>query len=276
MSRGVMIIVGLLVLVGCEGLVGAESAAGRKLTDEQVHRLFHQANDAFRKANEKVGEPEAERLYGEAILSYERIINEGQVRNAKLYYNLANAYFLKQDLGRAILNYRRAEKLDGSDAQIQKNLAFARSKRIDQIQLKSQQRVMQTLFFWHYDFSMRSRFVLACVFFAIVCIALTVIIWIGRSAPAMATTVIAGILFLCFALSVVVQAKNEAGLICGVVTANQVVARQGDGNNYAASFKEPLHSGTEFDVLEQRVGWLHIQLADETDCWIPQTTAKLI
>jgi len=247
--------------------------ADAKLTTEDVHRLFDQANEAFRKANEEAGEPEAERLYTEAILDYQQIIDEGQIQNAKLYYNLANAYFLKQDLGRAILNYRRAEKLSASDPRIVKNLAFARSKRIDQISLKSEQRVLQTLFFWHYDFSLRTKFILACIFFAVVCAALTVMVWLGRSAPVTATVVVAGILLLCFATSVIVQAHSEAGAIGGVITVEKVIARQGDGNNYAASFKEPLHSGTEFDVLEQRAGWMHIELADQTDCWIPATAA---
>ena len=269
MRRAGVVIFGMLL-----ALVGGRAEA--KLSTEEVERLFQQANEAFREANEKAGEPEAERLYTEAILKYQQIVNEGEIDNAKLYYNLANAYFLKQDLGRAILNYRRAERLSASDPRIAKNLAFARSKRIDQISLKSEQRVLQTLFFWHYDFSLRTKFVLACVFFAIVCGALTAMIWLGRSAAGTATVAVAGILLMCFGTSVIVQARAEAGAIGGVITAEKVIARQGDGNNYPASFKEPLHSGTEFDVLEQRAGWMHIELADETDCWIPTTAAGVI
>ncbi len=259
------------------GLLLIGAVAGRaELTTEEVHRLFHQANEAFRQANEKAGEPEAERLYSQAILSYERIIEEGGIRNAKLYYNLANAYFLRQDIGRAILNYRRAKRLEPSDPRIQKNLAFARSKRVDQIRLKGEQRVLQTLFFWHYDFSMRTRFILACVAFAVLCGAGIVIIWRGRSAAATATTVVAGLLLVCFVVSVAVQARAEAGSIEGVIVADEIVARQGDGNNYPPSFEEPLHSGTEFELLEQRAGWYYIRLADETETWIPETAGALI
>jgi hypothetical protein len=269
MRRGAVAIFGVVLALGC-------GRADAKLSTEEVQRLFHQANEAFRKANEKAGEPEAERLYTEAILNYRQIIKEGGIENAKLYYNLANAYFLKQDLGRAILNYRRAERLSAANTRIAKNLAFARSKRIDQIRLKSEQRVLQTLFFWHYDFSLRTKFVLACVFFAVVCGALTVMIWLGRSAAGTATVAVAAILLLCFGTSVIVQARAQAGAIGGVITVEKVIARQGDGNNYPASFKEPLHSGTEFDVLEQRAGWMQIELADETDCWIPATAAEVI
>jgi len=71
-------------------------------------------------------------------------------------------------------------------------------------------------------------------------------------------------------------AQIQANRICGVITARQIVARQGDGQNYPASFKEPLHAGTEFDLLERRVGWLHIKLSDDSDTWIPDNSAELI
>jgi len=246
------------------------------LSKEQLYVLFNQANEAFRQANSSQNPTQADELYEKAILSYEKIINEGKIKNAKLYYNLGNAYLLKENIGKAILNYRRAQKLDSSDANIQKNLEFARSQRIDKITPEARKRIMETLFFWHYDFSIRTKFILACLFFAVFCITLTVIVWLGRTAPATATAIITGILMLCFFVSVVVETRQRARLIGGVITAQDVIARQGDGQNYPESFKEPLHAGTEFDVLERRPGWLHIRLADNNDGWIPNNTAELI
>ncbi|HIJ67154.1 MAG TPA: hypothetical protein HPP87_06845 [Planctomycetes bacterium] len=253
------------------------SVAQAELSKDQLNTLFAQANDAFRKANaERSGSVKADRLYEEAILAYEKIINQGRIKNAGLYYNLANTYFLKGDIGAAILNYRRAQKLDTDDANIQKNLEFARSRRIDRVPVKTQKRVLHTLFFWHYDFSLKTKFVLTCIFFAVCCIALTVMVWLGRSAGATTASVITGLLAICFLVSVAVQIKTQAAEICGVITADEVIARQGDGQNYTPSFKEPLHAGTEFNLLEARTGWLHIQLADDTDTWIPDHAADLI
>ena len=79
----------------------------------------------------------------------------------------------------------------------------------------------------------------------------------------------------CFT-SVVLETRERARLICGVITDRDVLARQGDGQNYPPSFKDPLHAGTEFDVLERRPGWLHIRLSDNNDGWIPDNTAELI
>ena len=267
---------GFLILIGLF-LSALTSSADAELPKEKTYVLFSQANDAFREANSmREDSQKAQKLYEKAILSYEKIIDEGKIESAGLYYNLANAYFLKGDLGRAILNYRRAENLDSADANIQKNLSFARSRRIDKVKVGTEKRVLQTLLFWHYDFSLKTKFILTCLFFAAGCISLTIAIWFGRMAPATITTTIAGLLMLCFLGSVVVEVNTQANRICGVITAEEVIARQGDGQNYAPSFKDPLHTGTEFDLLESRTSWLHIKLADDTDTWIPDHSADLI
>jgi SH3-like domain-containing protein len=56
----------------------------------------------------------------------------------------------------------------------------------------------------------------------------------------------------------------------------EVIAYQGDGQNYPPSFKAPLNAGTEFELIERRPGWFHIKLADGSEGWISQTSAELI
>jgi len=246
------------------------------LSKEQVYSLYNQANQDFRQANSAQNSQQAKRLYEKAILGFERIIEEEQIKNAKLYYNLANAYFLHGQLGKAILNYRRAIMLDDSDENIQKNLTFARSRRIDKINTATEKQVLQTLFFWHYDFSLKTKLLLTCILFGILCLCITAVIWLGRSG--LLTTIIGiwGILVICFLTSVIIEHHNHANQTCGVIIAKEVVARQGDGINYSPSFKEPLHEGTEFQLLEDRPGWFHIQLPNGNDGWIPDKSAELI
>ena len=65
--------------------------------------------------------------YREAIELYQQsIATEG--RSAVLYTNLGNAYFRNDNLGRAVLSYERALKLDPSDGDARQNLAFVRSR----------------------------------------------------------------------------------------------------------------------------------------------------
>jgi hypothetical protein len=247
------------------------------LSRDRLYALLNEANTAFQQANAAAKAPQrAAELYNKAILLYEKIITQGDVRNARLYYNLGNAYFLTNDIGRAILNYRRALQLDGDDVNIRNNLAFARSQRADKVRVQTEKRVLQTLFFWHYDFSLRTKLLLACFFFAGLCICATVIVWRGRGPVTSTVAVLAGVLWLCFLVSVAVESHSRSSRVSGVVTAPEIVARQGDGPNYAPSFKEPLRSGTEFELLDQRPGWFHIQLADGSDAWIPDDKADLI
>lgn len=245
------------------------------LPKEQVYSLFSQANESFRQANTTKDTEQAKRYYEQAILSYERIIDEAGIQNAKLYYNLANAYFLNGQLGKAILNYRRAARLASFD-DIHKNLAFARSQRTDQVVIKTQKRVLQTLFFWHYDFATQTKFLLMCILFGLACIGVAILIWFGRSTPVVISTIICGILTICFLISVVINIGDEANNVSGVIIAGEVTARQGDGQNYPPSFKDPLHEGTEFDLLESRPGWFCIKLADDNKGWIPEDSAELI
>ncbi|UCC43222.1 MAG: tetratricopeptide repeat protein [Candidatus Zixiibacteriota bacterium] len=62
--------------------------------------------------------------FGQAIQKYESILSQG-LQSAPLYYNLGNAYFKSGDLGRAILNYHRAARLDPGNSDIAENLSFA-------------------------------------------------------------------------------------------------------------------------------------------------------
>jgi tetratricopeptide (TPR) repeat protein len=264
-----------IVLIGLF-LFGLVAPLNAKMPKEQVYPLFSQANQSFHEANAAKDTEQAKKLYEKAILAFERIVDEGQVKNARLYYNLGNAYFLKGDIGKALLNYRRAEKLDNSDTNIQKNLAFALDKRIDKIETKTEKRILQMLFFWHYDFSVKTRFLLACIFFGVVCICFAGAIWFGRSASWVAPAIICSFLTICFLLSLVIEYRTQANRISGVITAKEVIAYQGDGTNYSPSFKDSLHEGTEFDLLESRPGWLHIKLFDNSDGWISQASAELI
>jgi tetratricopeptide (TPR) repeat protein len=264
------------ISIVCLFLLAATVPAEAELSKEQIYALYNQANESFRQANSAKDTDQAERLYEKATLSFEKIIDQGRVKNARLYYNLANAYFLQGRLGKAVLNYRRALKLDNSEENIRKNLAFARSKRIDKIPVKTEKRVLQTLFFWHYDFSLKTKFLFACIFFGIVCVCVAAAVWFGRSNTWTITTIICAVLMLCLLTSVALEYRTQKGKICGVITAKQVIARQGDGENYTPSFKEPLHEGTEFDLLEKRPGWFHIKLSDDSDGWIPEDDAELI
>jgi tetratricopeptide (TPR) repeat protein len=70
--------------------------------------------------------------YAHAIELYESIIDTGY-EAALLYYNLGNAYFREEKIGKAILNYERAMRLDPKNEDAQFNLRVANARIVDQI-----------------------------------------------------------------------------------------------------------------------------------------------
>ena len=60
--------------------------------------------------------------FAEAAQQYEALIGLGY-RDTAVYYNLGNAYLEDGDLGRAVLNYLRAEELSPRDPDVIANLA---------------------------------------------------------------------------------------------------------------------------------------------------------
>lgn len=264
----------LLILTGVLTLAGA---AGAAMSKEDIYLAFTQANDAFTRANQLADDAEqAESLYRQAIAGYEKIIDVGDIHNAKLYCNLANSYLLTEDLGRAILNYRRAERLDGSNPDVHKNLNFARSKRVDQLAVTTQKKILERLFFWHYDFSMTTRFVIGGIAFAVFCLWLTLRIWLVKWPAVLPVCGVMLCVSIAMVASVGIELHDLAAHRSGVIVAASVIARQGDGDNYPQSFNEPLHTGVEFDLIEQRPGWLHVQLPNGQKTWLPAASAELI
>lgn len=80
---------------------------------------------------------EGNRLYQQedyqgALDNYLRI-REAGFESPGLYYNIGNAYFKANELGRAILYYERARRLAPNDADILANLELARSLGADEI-----------------------------------------------------------------------------------------------------------------------------------------------
>ncbi len=271
MTKNLLIL--FIILTFClplQAVMGQKDLAA--LADEAGF-LFRQANEAapndWGRANE---------LYDEAILRYKTILEEGEIANPYIYYNLGNAYLFKGDVGRAILNFRRAERFESNDlefaANLKTNLQAAMEKRVDHVPVMPQKKLMQTLFFWHYDLNLRTRFVLICIFWAMSWSLFTLRLIRRKGGSQMGLAVSFLLIATIFAGSVAAEMQEMKTDRAGVITAEEVVARRGDGLNYEPSFT--LHSGTEFQVREQRALWWRIELANGDQGWIPDNAGSQV
>lgn len=247
------------------------------LSESDLADLFGEANMLFRQGNELfLTDPaSATDHYHRAALRYERIVREGGIHNGKLFYNIGNAYFRSDDIGRAILNYRRAQLYMPGDANLRQNLDFARSRRQDTFEEEQETRVLKTLLFFHYDLAPNLRAMLLAVFSGIFWGAAAIRLFRSEWIPKW-VLILTGCLAVLFLGSLLADATIGAQNEPGVIVAQQVIARKGDGNSYEPSFKDPLHAGTEFTLMETRPDWLQIQLPDGRQCWIPAKSAGLV
>lgn len=257
--------------------VTASGAGAAALTRSETLDLFNEGKAFFHEANDlAVKDPKVAReLYRESVMRFERIVKEGEIENGKLYYNIGNAYFRMKDIGRAILNYRRAEQYIPNDPNLQQNLEYARSRRADRIDTPQKKRILKTLFFWHYDISSRTRAVIFAFCFATLWLSAAIRLFVRKSFL-IRLVLIQGILSAMFLGSLLVEVAHRHRVRSGVVVAGEVVARKGDSKTYEPSFKEPLHAGTEFVLAEDRGEWRHIKLVDGRTCWVQSKAVELV
>jgi tetratricopeptide (TPR) repeat protein len=246
------------------------------LTLQQRVVLLDEAQRAFDRGVElrQASPAEAASSFRQAADKFQLIVDSG-LRNGRLYYNLANACLESGRLGRAIANYRRAARLLPGDGRVEHNLNYARSLRRDQIEAAGQQAFLHTLFFWHYGTSPRLRYVPAValyVLFWLLMIARTFVRrwrWRYVLVPVLVVWVVLG-------CSVAVEAYQRSTSLAGVLVADEVVVRKGNGEGFEPQFKQALHEGLEFAVLERRHDWLLIELPDGKTGWVRADQAELI
>ena len=111
----VLLILALCVLAGCMAnlLPENQSISGVKMVE--VNQLYESG------------------VYDLAAQNYQMLIDAG-IDDGAVYYNLGNAYFKLGDLGRAILNYKRAERLLPRDQDVDANLQLARAQTRDRLE----------------------------------------------------------------------------------------------------------------------------------------------
>ena len=135
--------------------------------------------------------------------------------------------------------------------------------------------LLPQLFFWSDTLSVPTQWTLALGGYCLAwgC-ALAHLVW--RRAALL--WCLAGAAFVClvFASSTWLTQSQYTTRQAGVIVAEEVVVRKGNGESYTPQLPQPLHAGTEFVVLEARGSWLAIQLDNGTSGWIRRDSATLL
>jgi hypothetical protein len=215
----------------------------------------------------------AAQLFADSARRFEQLVADGVV-NGQLQYNLGNAYLQLGELGRAILHYRAAEQITPRDPKLRHNLKYARSLTESRIAVSGERALRTALLGWHQSTSIRTRFVVFVTAYTLCWVLLTVNLFASRPWwrwPAVA----AGVVWIAMGISVASDTFGAGDSREGVVLIDDVVVRKGNSEGFDPQFEQPLHQGVEFRVIEQRPGWLSIELPDGKTGWIRATDAGL-
>jgi len=226
----------------------------------------------------------ADSLYQQALLSsgtdrailaqrvaalYEDAISRGKFSNGYIFYNLGTAYHLVGDIGRAILNYRKAQQYIPRYSDLEENLAFAMSQRVDRLEPGQREEIMRALFFWHYLLDPSTRRTAFVVSFIAVWLFLSFNAF--RSSGVAKTLAGVSLIFSCIiGISVGSDFIQSVKKSRGVIIVEEIVARKGPGAGYSPAYEGGLHAGTEFKLVEHDRGWFRVRLIDGVECWLPE------
>jgi tetratricopeptide (TPR) repeat protein len=215
---------------------------------------------------------EANRLYeaGEftaAVAAYQSLVEAG-AEDGLVYYNLANAYFKAGDLGRAILNYHRAQRLLPRDGDVAANLQLARAQLIDRLASEEEgalvglaRRLLVT------STTLDEAATLALGVWLLLCaLAIAALLWPrSRRGLVYAAAVVAALLALSL-LSLGLHVAEERSPVA-IVVAKEVAVYSGPGTDYLNEFT--LHAGAQVHWLESRQGWVRVALPGDLQGWLP-------
>lgn len=269
--RGVLALAGLMAVA-----LPCAARASEPLGAERQREILRAALDSYDQAIAvtRTNPPQAERLMREAARGFETLIDSG-LRNARLEFNLGNAYYRLGDVGRAVLHLRRAERLDPALSPAVANLDFVRQRVTPHIAAAGGEQLTRRLLFWQSGTSLNARFWAAALLSSAGWLLLIARLRWRRSAlgSAAATCIVLGA--LCGGLTAW-QLWQQQRTPDAVIVSGEPVLRQGRGEGYEPVIAEPLGPGVELQVLDRRGDWLQVRLPNAREGWLPAANVERI
>lgn len=251
------------------------AGAGVAGDGEALDSLFLQGNQAYESGD-----------YEGAIARYEDLAARG-VEHADLYYNLGNAWFESGNLGRAVLWYERARRVDPRHDDTRANLALVRSFLRDKQLVAADGGLRNALLVWHRKTTAAESVAIATAFHAL--LGLFAVLFIFRREPrveaflrrmsivspgrlfglapgqdvALAMS-LAFVLAALFAGSSWVKLRDERAR--AVIVSGEVSVFSGPSRDATVQFK--VHEGTAVSVRESRPGWIRVELPGDLSGWV--------
>ncbi|MFH2056672.1 MAG: tetratricopeptide repeat protein [bacterium] len=208
-----------------------------------------------------------------AAMAWQDIVDQGYV-SAELYYNLGCAYFKAGELGYAIVNFRRAERLAPDDEDIKINSQFAQLFMVDKIE------AVPGSFFPDQVLSFLSKlhpnqyFWISLAAFALLFVVLSLkrFGWARRWGNATATIFL--IVTILSAASMIWVLDSNYLIEEGVIVVSETEVQSGPGVDFELQFTG--HEGLTFKILDSRNDYYLGLFANKLKGWIKKSAVVRI
>jgi tetratricopeptide (TPR) repeat protein len=217
---------------------------------------FFRANKEYNAGQKAMSERKKEDAVGkfeQAVSLYEQLLESGFI-NGQIYYNLGNAYYRLGTPGKAIMYYRRAEKLLPRDAGIKANINLLKRDFVDRETIGQTPEILKVACFWYFYFNLNEITALTIyIYLALIASILSIIFlrlqWLRKMITVFASC------FLVLVISLGFKAYNHS-VEMGVVIADESKIRYGPGEEYEPRFK--IHEGAEVRIEEKKDKWYKV------------------
>ena len=203
--------------------------------------------------------------YDKAINLYNKIINGGW-ESGGIYYNLANSYFRKGDIGRAILNYERARRLIPADSDLNYNLRYVRSLIGTKVHVPRYNLVHRFIKRLSKEYSQDFLALLMVISVLVMSISFLAATYSKLSHKNIYIIILVFSLLFFICLFIFTYKLNTEGNLAVVV--KKTDARFEPRADSTVHFK--LYPGLEVKILKQEGGWAKIRREDDKRGWVPK------
>ncbi len=206
--------------------------------------------------------------YKEAIVNYEQLVKDG-FKSYQLYYNLGNAYFRNNQLGKAIYYYELARKINPNDEDVRINLGIASAKTVDKIDAKENFFISAVKSNVLSSFTTQSWAWFSILTLGVACVLFFVFVSSKSIGVKRFTFTLSCLLLITFAITYALgysALKSKSENKFAIITSKEIKIM--NEPTVSASSKFSLHEGTKIRVVENNGDWLLIKLDNGNEGWV--------
>lgn len=262
----------VLLVIALTAASGAASiAADEILPRDELSRRLQSGLGLFDGAVASLrDDPDRARQQWQDSLGEFLAVRNAGVRSAALEFNIGNTYARLGDIGRAVLHYRRAERINPRARSLQINLDQTRQQVTPRFTVAG-----GGVFSWVQRTTQWERVYLAGGTSIIGWIALAMGLRFRRTSG-ISLGVAMIVIALVSASTVAIELRSAALEPPVVVVIGDQVLRAGRGDGYDAVIKERLGAGVELRMIESRGDWSEVRLPNGIVGWLPDRAIERV